>query len=497
MVPSRRAAMVVVLGMITSCGSTVGVSRTLPGSGPRDLSQAQGVDAGAAGQDRLIGSSPRVGRVPTRREGTAADSARGTVLTQPIRTAITDGRRVPSGAPGVTDKAVYMGVVYCGDCGPGYAALGAGGAAPTYDVRAVWQAVFDFANAHGGFAGRRIVPVWFRSSLYADTNTELQAACDFWTKDHRVFAMIAGDDIINECAERAGAIPLGSGTAATFRRFPHLVHPDTIALDRLGVVTVNGLHKVGYFAGKLGLVTWDEPDYRRTMEDGYLPALAEHGLRPVDTYYVTPPQDFGGIGNTSAAISSAITKFQSEGIDHVILQDGGAGVLGGGGGLTLLWMNQAKSQRYYPRYGQNIYNSPGDSLLPADQQDHAIAIDQSDFDRRMDAGFRPNAVREKCHRIMQDAGMPVANNYASDQQVAGLACDFTFMIHRTINSVAVITNDSVVAALPALGRSLGSALVYGNKFVPGRRDGGSLVRAEEYFADCECLRYLGTPYDAS
>ena len=81
-------------------------------------------------------------------------------------------------------------------------------------------------------------------------------------------------------------------------------------------------------------------------------------------------------GDTSSAISSAVTKFRAEGIDHVIVQDGPAGVFGDTG-LTLEWMNQAKSQRWYPRYGQNASNAPGWSVLPSDQMDHAIAIDYS------------------------------------------------------------------------------------------------------------------------
>lgn len=35
--------------------------------------------------------------------------------------------------------------------------------------------------------------------------------------------------------------------------------------------------------------------------------------------------------------------------------------------------------------------------------------------------------------------------------------------------------------------------VYGTKLFPGRRDGGNMVRTEEYFESCRCLKYKGPP----
>jgi hypothetical protein len=261
-------------------------------------------------------------------------------------------------------------------------------------------------------------------------------------------------------------------------------------------VTVNGLAKAHYFTGKLGLVTWDDPTYKLAMTDGYFPALAQNHVQVAQTAYIMVPQQIGALGDMTAAVSSAIAKFKSLGIDHVIIQDGPAGVWAGTG-LTFEWMNQANSQRYYPRYGQNTDNSPGWDVLPADQMDHALAIDQSDYDKKFDEGWHVNRFREQCFKIQAEAGYPVASSNANDEFIAGISCDLTFFLQQVMNGgLSQITNDAFVNAAQRLGTSMPSAIVYGTKLSPGRRDGGSLVRTEEYLQSCRCLKYKGPPYDS-
>jgi hypothetical protein len=261
----------------------------------------------------------------------------------------------------------------------------------------------------------------------------------------------------------------------------------------LGHLTVSGLYKAKYFTGKLGLVTWDDPNYREAVRIGYLGPLSQLGIQPAQIAYIMVPQTLGALGDMTAATNSAVAKFKSAGIDHVIVQDGGAGVFGGTG-LTLEWMNAAKSQRYYPRYGQNAANSPGWSVLPSDQMDHAIAVDHSDYDKSKDAGASVNEAREYCFKIMAAAGYPVNSSNANDEVFAGLACDFVFFMQRVMNnSLSQLTADGFVNAAQQLGTSFKSAVVYGTKLIPGRRDGGGMVRTEEYFDSCKCLKYKTAP----
>jgi len=58
-------------------------------------------------------------------------------------------------APGITNTTIYVGVGYSSQSAAGDRAIGAAGAAPSYDYRNVFNSIADYANKHGGFAGRR------------------------------------------------------------------------------------------------------------------------------------------------------------------------------------------------------------------------------------------------------------------------------------------------------------------------------------------------------
>lgn len=494
--PRRTVLGLCVAGLVAACGSTVGV-------------HGQAVQGGASGTDLAAG--PVTASAPASGDSETTTAPGGAPLGQPR--ALSSGRPlqvgsaaslppghapgsglVPARGPGITDTKIYLGVGYNSQRSATAIALGAAGAASTYDIRDVVNTVIRYANAHGGFAGRQLEAVFF-DSKGADAQTADGQACATWTQDHKVFALAGGSDQRDACAEKAHAIALGAGsaTATTYQRFPHLVDPDTMRLDRLASVTTKGLGRAGYFTGKLGLVTWDHPDYKYAISHGYLPALAAIHVKPVDIAYLSPPQSPGALPDMAAAAANYVTKFRSEGIDHVIIQDGPAGFCADGC-QTLVWMNQAKSQRWYPRYGQNSHNAPGSPIMPSDQMDHALAVDSSDTDASYDAGWHLNKARERCFKIQADAGYPPKGN-AVDQAFAALYCDQVFFLQRVVNSLSVLDTDSFISAVAGLGTSFPTSFVYGSKFVPGRRDGAGIVRTEEYFDSCKCLKYQGAPYD--
>jgi hypothetical protein len=403
-------------------------------------------------------------------------------------------RFIPARGPGITDKYIYVGVGYSSQSAAGDRAIGGAGAAPSYDARDVFNSVVDYANNHGGFAGRRLKPLYRDFSLTEDFNTQWQSACAYWTQDNKVFAIGSGNDIINACVERAHAVGIGggAGTTKTYKKYPHIVDPNGTASDRLGRVTVVGLHNAGYFGGKLGLVTWDDPTYREALKTGYIDTLTGYRIKPLAIAYITVPQQFQALGDMTAAVSSAVAKFKGLGIDHVMIQDGPAGVWSGDG-LTFEWEQGAKSQRYYPRYGGNANNAPGFAVNPHDEEDHELAVDGSDNDKANDVGWHTNQTREKCFKIEADAGYPVSSSNTNDEGIAASVCDAVFFLQRVVNASSVLSNDEFVRITETLGKSFPSALIYGTYLFPGRHDGGNMVRTEEYLQSCSCLKYKGPP----
>jgi hypothetical protein len=493
------------VALTAGCGTTVDLSATgTPIAAPGDelsvptAAPASSLPPGVVAPGDVDGDPTTVtgdGTAPGS-VATTAPTYGGTAPTAP-RTGGDDGVPVAA-APGITDTKVYVGLPYSDDSAAANRAIGAAGAAASYDLREVYNAVIKYANSHGGFAGRELEPIYYNLSVSRDLNVQAQEACNKWTVDNKTFVINAlRTDILRSCAEKAGAISIvgGDGIKSTFERFPHFLDPASIRLDRLGNVTVGGLAHAKYFSGKLGLVTWDDNNYRFAMQHGYLSSLAARGIKPaIEPVYITVPQQLNALADMSAAVSSAVTKFNSADIDHVIIQDGPAGVWAGGG-LTLEWMHQAKSQFYKPRYGQNAYNLPGNSVLPADQMDRAIAIMESDDSAKHDEGWHLNQTREKCYKIQAQAGMPVKSSNSGDESAASQACDQIFFIQQAINSIdGVTTSDSFVQAVEGFGTSWPSAAVYGTKFGPGLHDGAAMVRTAQYFQSCECLKYSGPPY---
>src|SRR5207302_1669661 len=147
-----------------------------------------------------------------------------------------------------------------------------------------------------------------------------------------------------------------------FAQYPSLVDPTGFRLDRLTSVTVNGLARANYFkptkdwpTGRVGLLTWDDPNYIYAFKHGTLPGLSRLGIKPYDARYIISPQQVQAFGDSAAAVSNAVLRFNSEHIDHVIIQDGASGQCGGTC-LTLLFLQDAQKEHYYPRYGFNSYN---------------------------------------------------------------------------------------------------------------------------------------------
>jgi len=205
------------------------------------------------------------------------------------------------------------------------------------------------------------------------------------------------------------------------------------------------------------------------------------------------PQQLGAVADMTAAVGSAVAKFKSLGIDHVIIQDGADGVWAGDG-LTLEFMDQAKSQAYYPRYGQNGQNNPGASLNPSDEQNNALAVSQSDYDPTYDAGWHQNPARVSCFQLQGAAGYPVSSSNPNDEVTAASACDYIFFLQKVVNGLSTITANGFVAQAQTLQTSFPNALVYGSKFLSGRRDGADEVRTEQYSSSCSCLKFQGGPY---
>jgi hypothetical protein len=484
------------------------------GLGPPPVDGVTGGGSGAAGTGDAFAGGGSGGSSSSNGGGSGATgSSSGGAVQQPGATGGSSGGTPQqpgtsgggtagfAAGPGVTDKTIAIGLTYCGDCAAANAAIGVGGEDPG-DTRRYYQAALDEVNGRGGVLGRKLVPVWHEISASDSVDVSAQEMCETFTKDNKVAAIQFRGEIIYECAKKAGIIALGTGgSGPTFERFPNLIAHNTIRLERLGAATVKGMVAAGWHkpspkwpTGKIGLVTWQDNDYEFAMKNGWLPALRESGLKETDVRYIAVPQSDKSLADSSSAINSAVLAFREKGIDHVFLADGPAGIFRGGG-LTLQFLNAARSQRYFPRYGFNGSNAPGDPALPADQQVGMIAINSNDFEKSNDQGIPVNPQRERCYALMKKKSLK-----ATDGGYTGLiaiqACDLAWFVEAVFQrATRGTTLPDVIAAAESIGTSYRSPLTYGNRLGPGRHDGIAYFRNARFDEACECMKYTSKPYE--
>src|SRR5579884_3605633 len=214
-----------------ACGSTVKASSGGHGSNSSGLGlpSAGNSSGGGAAGGTLNGATPANGYNGGALSGTQSGgsggsySAGGTGGGGGSVNGVTS-TLVPASGPGITNSTVYIGLPYSSQSAQADRAIGAAGAAPSYDTRNVFNAVINYANAHGGFAGRKLAALYYDYNLTTDTDTQDQSACAFWTQDNKTFVIGGGHDLLNACGQNAGAVVLGAGSAteSTFKQYPNL-----------------------------------------------------------------------------------------------------------------------------------------------------------------------------------------------------------------------------------------------------------------------------------
>lgn len=495
--------------LLSACGSTVasqnagaptGQSRTDQGRRGPDVVVSGGDGLGGTtgvAIDSAVGGTGGGGAAPV---GSTREAPAGSAPGSPLGTA-TGSSPVSGAGPGITATKIFLGIAYFPDAAATNSAIGAGGA-NSGDQRDYYNAVIGDLNKRGGLRGRKVEPIYFEYSSTSGEplDSQDQRACDKWTKDNKVFAIFFRGRILQECARKAGALIIsGDGeTGPVFDRLPNLLDPSAVRLERLAQSTVSGLSRQQYFqtspawpTGKIGIISWDSATYRYGISNGYLPALNRLG-KTAKTSFVTPPQTANSIADAGAAVSNTVLSFKAAGIDHVFIQDGPAGLFGGAG-LTLLFLNDAKAQNYYPRYGFNANNVPGYSVFPADQQRGMLAVDFSDYMPSQDDGILPNVARQRCFSIMQKYGVTPSdvNTYST----AASACDQVWFVEALLNRASEPTLRGALAAAESLGTAYRSPMAYGTRLGPGRHDGADLARNSRFDDACKCMKYTSKPYE--
>lgn len=514
----RRAyfAVAAVALLATACGTTVkdtdaigsaDAGLTAPAAGQSPTGDA-GLGVGTTAAGTTASGSVSNGATAT----AAGNATRGATITTP-RSATTP---TVANAPGVTDKAIYIGIDYTTNADAANAAIGASGIT-SGDERADAQAVIDDINAHGGAAGRKLVPVWHATDAQSQQTraTIDQEICADFTQDHHVFAAaaIGYTDNLKACLRKAGVLQVHSGTLldpdqAMFRQYPNYIEAGTISQDRADAALVRSLVRQHYFAGwnstagkpgsspvKVGVLGVDLPEWNRPLKRVLLPALKAvgHPVDPEDVRMIYNPGSSAEDGVTLRDIANAVLKFRQDGVTHVILLDTG-------GQLLVFFGKDAQSQHYFPRYGvhsgsgvQAIYDS---GLVSNQQLNGAVGFAWNpSLDLSPAAADKYSTASTKhCLRVMkQRTGQTYTSTNAASLALS--YCDEIYLIAAAVDRAGpAISLQTAVAAIEGLGNAFLPAGFPSSYFGPGRHDGVETGWDQKWDSDCKCNKFVTRPY---
>lgn len=421
-------ASVFALGFAGQLTAGAGSGATANSAGPG--SSGGGVSGGAAGGP---GAAPSSGAAPgaatgTSRQGAGTPNQQAAAAAQASALAATNGGR---DGVGVTATTVRLGFIDLTNSQAANQAFGfqVGSQGPQHDLE---QTMVDWINHHGGIAGRTIQPFYIQEdNAQAESDPTInEQACKTLTEDYHVFAVIGGagppdDAEANACYAGGGTLNFdeqwASVSTAFLRQYsPYIWFTADTALDRTMQWEVAGLQSRGFFKGgpnyKLGVVIAGDSLNQDVYNHVTLPALQQAGVSNPDTFYV-PHDTVSDVANT---MKQAVAHFQVDGVTNVIFQGGG---YYGAGSYAILFLVNAESQHYNPRYGFNTDDATTTMVgnVPQDQFNNALAVGTIPGIDADDAHYAPwpsTPAEKKCAGIEANTYQPDSRSSASGNNSA-------------------------------------------------------------------------------
>jgi len=477
--------------LASACGTTVQVAHS--SAGPEGLGLGQTPTGSAVQPLQPQGVNPR----PV--AGGSTDGGQSTELATGSVAASRGGAPVSSAAPaasagvrGVTASTITVGIPLPSDTSAVATSMGIQGAgtiAPQDMVAAVTRDV----NKSGGVLGRKLVVYEhsYSAAQYISNQAQVDAAiCTDFSQDHHVFAVMFDlvDAYVRQCTRTMGSPLFLVGGLSSF--FPasdytgsFLYGPTAITADRLAHLFVQSLmardftQKWNITAGgpgvnptRLGLIHADNPDQNAYYAD-VAKELAKYGVKFTDTATYDSNVQAG-----LAATQSAVLRFRADGITHVF-------------GASAFFLQDAESQKYYPRYaylpglGQlGVANSPSDQL------NGALTVGWSpvsDVPANKDPGDTPGA--KHCRAVMNAGGM--STDSRSDLKTMYEVCDAIYSFRAALTAGRVASVAGLRTGFEAMGSSFPTALTFNAVLGTAHHYGVDSVRDMAYNTACKCLEY--------
>lgn len=357
------------------------------------------------------------------------------------------------------------------------------------DTQQVVQAYIDDQNKRGGINGRPIVPVYRTTDPISEDDQN--QACTQMADDQSVFGVIDTQSFIfanpQSCLTVTKKTPYVHGYAES-EAFMDAARgydvSETRSLDRIAVEWVDEIRRLAFLKGgeRVGILE-DNCEPSHSVVDKYLVAGIKQ-LRPasVKTYdsdcsaayaQSQPPalqQQMCIDGVTHVVLATSFVAAQT------FLQSADSGPCGTG------------ARKY--KYMASDYSLLASDLFTRNfnkrQFDGSLAI--TNFWTGI---TKTSAQLQRCSAVLVKAGLPgLANTYPNAD--ANEMCDnFAIFVRAAQKAGPNLTRAGWAQAVQQLGRYDG-AYSPESLFAPGKTNGGELVHAMVWHADCTCYRQTGT-----
>jgi hypothetical protein len=498
----RAACTVAVICLAAACGTTTnsaqqaragtgaagfgGAAQGAPGSqpaGPGALGSLSGPSGGAAPGPAAVGIAQSAesfgGTAPGSNDSTAAPPR---VTTKP-----------PSSARGVSAATIKIGLEFIKNADQARENMGFSGVTSGNQEQQL-KILVDEVNRTGGLAGRKLVPVYhaYDANSSSNASSNEQAACSTFTEDNQVFAVISAlnhTEVFFQCLAKVG-VPYISAPGLTvsddevFRRYPLHLEVNAVSLSKQGDLFGEPLASTGYYdkGAKIGLLTFEQPNFIRAVEGHLKPALKRIGRSVADEVRIAYPQSTSEQGAMAAAIGNAVLRFNQNGITHVLITDVSALV-------TVLFATAAANQHYYPRYG---WLSPNGGQAAAD-----LLSDKRSLEGAVELGWYPsidlNAANEdmlpanakRCAQLFASKGYtPQSRN---EETVLQIQCEIFFFTQQAANRVQQLTGGAFVNAMRAVSPDVPPNSTY-RIDMRGTAAGAHAYRVQRWVTACTCFK---------
>jgi hypothetical protein len=423
--------------------------------------------------------------------GSASTSGTGGGATGTTGTTVTSGKHTWFGpvGPGVTAKTIKIGIstFKIGDF-----AKNLGVNVDVGDNEAQAYAVIKYVNAHGGIAGRQVIPSFFEVDFSTSGGTDGQfeaAACEQWTQDDKVFAAInlsLQRQQLLSCLGKKDVLAVHNGLQidearmSPYRRWYYATMAGSGTIqDRAAHTEDAMLCQRGWFKGAtVGIIYFDEPAMRHIVDKIYEPEIKGCGGKKV-------VKQAAGRGLTTAD-STYVARFQQEGVTNVMF-------LGEGGSYPYTFMPAAQNQLYFPKYSLRSDHAPAIQLaaaqVPPEQLRNAIGIGWSPM-QDTDAGGDPGPTGDGdrlCLSIFKNASIDVSDRGA--RLAAMNFCSGLLFLQQALNGTTSVTSKGVAQAVAAMGTKFSPPSTFACRFSSTQHDCPSTYRVFAYNFSLKKFRY--------